>query len=380
VERAVAAVLVRTGPDAAFELRDFPLPSLGADDGLLRVERCGICGSDYRRFCGQQAEGAGLDQQDRRPLPAILGHEIVATVTALGATAARDRGLAEGDRVFVESSVSCHRCARCMTGRFKQCRRRWSYGISADLAEPPHLWGGYAQYLYLHPRAIVHRLPSTLSDAAASLVPPISNGFQWAYVEPQLRYGESILIIGPGQQGLGCVAAAKAVGAGLVMISGLERDAARLALARRLGADVTIIVDRESVRERVRDATGGEMADIVVEVSGSAAAQSEITTLVRRGGRVVWAGGSGAALVPLAMGDVTKRALTIKGVRAHEYDAIDRAIALLASGAIPVDAFATHLLPLSQAERAVRLAGNEWPEEQVIHVSIDPWAAPARRH
>jgi len=71
VERAVAAVLVRTGPDAAFELRDFPLPSLGADDGLLRVERCGICGSDYRRFCGQQAEGAGLDQQDRRPLPAI---------------------------------------------------------------------------------------------------------------------------------------------------------------------------------------------------------------------------------------------------------------------------------------------------------------------
>ena len=373
---ALAAVLVKTGKEGAFELREFAVPELGRDGGVLRVDLCGVCGSDYRRFRQERNEEDGeVDRQDRRPLPAIMGHEIVGTIAALGTSAVREWGLADGDRVFVESSVPCHRCRRCMTGSFKHCRTRWSYGISANMADPPHLWGGYAQYVYLHPRVTLHKLPPSLTPEAAVLITPMSNGFQWAYAEPALRYGESILVIGPGQQGLGCVAVAKAVGAGLVMISGLERDATRLALARRLGADVSIVADRESVYERVREATGGEMADVVVEVSGSPTAQRDITRLVRRGGRIVWAGGSGFQPVQMVMDHVTRRSLTIKGVRAHEYDAIQQAIRLLASGAIPVRDFATHVVPLSQVERAVRLAGNEWPEEQAIHVSIDPWAA-----
>ncbi len=374
---ALAAVLVRTGKDAAFELREYPVPTTSAEDGVLRVDLCGVCGSDHRRFRQDRNQEEGeIDRQDRRPLPAILGHEIVGTIAALGSRAAAERGLHEGDRVFVESSVPCHRCRHCMTGNFKHCRTRWSYGISADMAEPPHLWGGYAQYVYLHPRVILHELPASLPSEAAVLITPISNGFQWAYAEPDLRYGESILVIGPGQQGLGCVAVAKAVGAGLVMVAGLERDAQRLSLARRLGADVTIVADRDVVYDRVREATGGEMADVVVEVSGSPVAQREITRLVRRGGRIIWAGGSGFQPVQMVMDQVTRRSLMIKGVRAHEYDAIQQAIRLLASNAIPIPDFATHVVPLAQAERAVRLAGNEWPEEHAIHVSIDPWAAP----
>ena len=373
--RSQAAVLVRTGADAGFELRDFPLPQLGPDDGLLRVDLCGVCGSDYRRFRGDRADaGPDVDRQDRRLLPAILGHEIVGTIAALGAQAARTWGVREGDRVFVESSVPCQRCRACVTGRSKECRQRWSYGLSADLAEPPHLWGGFAQYVYLHPRVILHRLPDSLPTEAAVLVSPLSNGFQWAYTAPQLRYGDAVLVVGPGQQGLGCVAAARAAGAGLIMVSGLERDAPRLELARRLGADVTIVADRESVYERVREATGGALADVVVEVSGSPAAQRELTRLVRRGGTIVWAGGSGRPAVEMPMDDVVHRALTIRGVRAHDYDAIDQAIALLDRGTLPVREMTTHVVPLAEAERAVRLAGNEWPAERAIHVSLNPWA------
>jgi threonine dehydrogenase-like Zn-dependent dehydrogenase len=369
-----AAVLVRAGEDPAFEMREYPLPRLAADDGLLRVDRCGVCGSDYRRVRGHRQEaGPAADRQDQRPLPAILGHEIVGTVAEVGAAAARAWRVREGDRVFVEASVPCQRCRHCVTGHSKYCRQRWSYGLSADLAEPPHLWGGFAQHLYLHPRTILHRLPDGLAPELAVLISPLSNGFQWAYAEPRLQFGESVLVIGPGQQGLGCVAAARAVGAGLVMVSGLARDASRLELARALGADLTILADQASVFEQVREATGGDMADVVVEVSGSPMAQREVTRLVRRGGTIVWAGGNGLPCVDMPMDDVVHRALTIKGVRSHEYDAISHAIDLLVSGRLPLAAMATHVVPLAEAERAVRLAGNEWPEERAVHVSIDPW-------
>src|SRR4051812_18669868 len=105
MDRALAAVLIRTGPDAAFEQRDYALPSLQSDDGLLHVDLCGVCGSDYRRFRQATNEEAGeMDRQDRRQRPAILGHEIVGTVDRLGAEAAGSWGVKEGDRVFVEAS------------------------------------------------------------------------------------------------------------------------------------------------------------------------------------------------------------------------------------------------------------------------------------
>ena len=154
-----AAVLTRIGEDAAFEIREYPLPTISQDDGLLHVDRCGVCGSDYRRVRrNRQAAEAAADRQDQRPLPAILGHEIVGTIAEVGSAAARAWRVREGDRVFVEASVPCQRCRQCVTGHSKYCRQRWSYGLSADLAEPPHLWGGFAQHIYLHPRAILHRL------------------------------------------------------------------------------------------------------------------------------------------------------------------------------------------------------------------------------
>lgn len=375
---ALAAVLVRTGPDGAFEIRELPIPEVGPDDGLLRVDRCGVCGSDYRRFRRERNEDEALgDRQDKRPLPAIMGHEIAGTIVALGREAARTWGVREGEQVFVESNVTCHRCRACMTGHYKACRESWSYGLSRGLDEPPHLWGGYAQYLYLHPRVLLHKLPKGVSAEDAVLATPISNGFQWAYRTPDLRYGQSIVILGPGQQGLGCVAAAKAVGAGLIIVSGLRRDERRLELARRLGADHVIVADEEPVVARVRELTGGEMADVAVEVSGGASAQRDVIDLVRRGGTVTWAAGGGFAPTELVMDRVTRRSITIRGVLSHGYDEIDQALGLIGARTLPVREMSTHTVTLREPERAVLLAGNEIPGESAIHVSIDPWVTAA---
>ena len=256
----------------------------------------------------------------------------------------------------------------------KACRESFSYGLSVSSDEPPHLWGGYAQYLYLHPGTLLHRLPAGVSAEDAVLATPISNGFQWACAAPRLHYGDAIVILGPGQHGLGCVAAAKASGAGLIIVVGLRRDAKRLQLARRLGADHVVLADEEPVVERVREITGGEMADVVVEVSGGPSAQRDAIDLARRGGVIVWATGGASTVTPMAMDRVTKRSLTLKGVLSHGFAEIEQALALVASRALPVTEMTTHTVPLREAEHAVCLAGNEFSDEEAIHVNIDPWA------
>ena len=131
-----------------------------------------------------------------------------------------------------------------------------SYGfISVD--DPPGLWGGYSEYLYIPPKVNVHKIDESIEPAIATLFNPIGAGFRWAVDMPRLQPGETIVILGPGQRGLGSVIAARECGASRIIVTGLERDAAKLALAREFGADVTLVADRDDVRTAVREATGG---------------------------------------------------------------------------------------------------------------------------
>ena len=142
------------------------------------------------------------------------------------------------------------------------------YG-STPLTVAPALYGGYSQYLYMHPRTVVHRLPANVPPHIAAMALPLGNGFQWAYLDAQAGPGKTVVILGPGQQGCGCVVAAKVAGADNIVVVGLARDANRFETARKLGATHTIAVDEEDVREKIKDITGGSMADIVIEVSSA---------------------------------------------------------------------------------------------------------------
>ena len=247
--------MVQTAP-RKLEPRDLPLPEIGHDDALLRIEACGICGSDYEQYEGVL----------RTPMPVVPGHEPLGRIERIGDGAAARWGVDVGDRVAVETMLSCHHCATCRGGRYHLCRERRIYSY-IPLADPPGLWGAYAQYMYLHPNSVIHRVDPSLPAELAVMFNPLGAGFRWGVELPRTGPGDTVVIMGPGQRGLSCVLACREAGAAKIIVTGIAADARKLALAREFGADATIDVDAEDARRRVRELTGGRGADVVVEVT-----------------------------------------------------------------------------------------------------------------
>ena len=183
----------------------------------------------------------------------------------------------------------------------------------------------------------------------------------------------SIVILGPGQQGLGCVLAAAMAGAAPIIVAGLEADTHRLAVAKGLGATHLIYSERAALAEQVKNILGAEMADVVVDVTGNVSAQLASVDLVRRGGMIVLAGRTPNQTVQFEMDKVASRGITMIGVRGHESDDIRRAVSVIAARPDAAAQLTTHEVPLRDADYALRLIGQEVPGENAIHVSLNPW-------
>lgn len=352
---ATSRAVVQTAP-RTLELRELPLPEAGDDDGLLRVEACGICGSDYEQYEGVLPVR----------LPVVPGHEPVGRIERVGPRAAERWGVGEGDRVAVEALLPS---AEGLIGRGGLS----AYGyLSVDL--PPGLWGGFADYLYLAPNAVLHRIDPKIEPEIATLFNPLGAGFRWAVAMPQLERGETIVVLGPGQRGLASVIAAREAGAGRVIVTGLAADERKLALAREFGADLTVNVESEDVRGIVREATDGRGADVVIDVTAYATeAVTQAIDLARRGGRVVLAGTKGQKPVAGFFSDrVVLKELTLLGALGVDYDGYDRAVRLIESGKYPLEKMHTHTVPLEEAERAIEMLAGKIPGEEAIHIALVP--------
>jgi glyoxylate carboligase len=145
--------------------------------------------------------------------------------------------------------------------------------------------------MYLHPHTVFHQVPKQLPVEIAVLFNPLAAGIRWATTEPDLRIGDTIVILGAGQRGLSCVIAAKAAGAGQIIVTDLARSANKLELAQDLGADAAIVADEENVVEAVKRLTGGQLADVVVDVTPVATQPIlDAIEIVRFGGTVILAG------------------------------------------------------------------------------------------
>ena len=345
------------------EPRDVPLPDIDDDSGILRVEVCGICGSDYEQYEG--VLGA--------PVPAIPGHEPLGIVEKIGDRAAARWGVDLGDRVAVETMLACHACATCLGGAYHLCgsRRIYSY---IPLTDAPGLWGAYSQYMYLHPNAVVHKVDPTLPPEVAVMFNPLGAGFRWATEMPGTGPGDSVLILGPGQRGLASVLAAKAVGAKQVIVTGLEADAAKLALAREFGADATIDVQNENTKQRVRELTDGRGADVVVDVSSYAVEPvAESIDYARIGGRIVLAGTKGFKTIPDFVSDkIVMKELAVQGAIGVTSSGYRKAIALLEARTSPIAKMHTHDFALEDAELAIRTLARDVPGEESIHSTLVP--------
>ncbi len=357
--------IVQTGP-RQLELRELPVPEIDAESALLRVEACGICGSDVEQYTGTLPVR----------FPLIPGHEPVGTIEAIGERAARRWGVDVGDRVCVEVLIPCQFCSACREGRYQLCRGRGGlFGYSyIPLSHPPGLWGAYADYLYLHPCAIVHPIRKDLPASVAALFNPLGAGFRWAVEVPNTRPGDTVLILGPGQRGLASVIAARAAGAGKIIVTGLSRDAQKLELARQFGADLTIDVESQDVRALVAEYTNGKGADVVVEVTSySPEPVAEALYYAAPGGRVVLAGVKGFRPVPNFVSDlVVAKELQIFGTLGVTSRSYRNAIRLIESGTVPIERMHTHDFPLAQAELAIRTLAGEVEGEASIHCCLLP--------
>jgi threonine dehydrogenase-like Zn-dependent dehydrogenase len=368
-ERVLAAV--RTGPKQT-ELREFPMPEVPQDGALLKVEVAGICGTDVKMYAKPVIEQ-----------PVIMGHENVGVIAKAGRHFTERQGLHEGDRVFVEHYVACYRCEWCRIGEYRHCEltdwrtnpdaRRYGYTTSDN---PYHLWGGFAQYMYLPWNAVLHKVPDNVSDAEAGIVTPLSNGIEWALYDCGVGFMSTVLIQGPGQQGLSQVVACKQAGASLIIVTGTTRDAARLELAKTLGADHVIDVQQDDALAAVLELTGGKGVDVVLDCTSGAGTTPVllgIDALKRRAGTLL-VQGELAAFPDFPIKKLTEKAITIKSARGHGYRAVELAIAQLASKRFPLDLLTTHVFGLRDVDRAIRAVGGE-VEEDVIHVSLMPWSS-----
>ncbi len=354
--------MVQTAP-RKLEARELPIPDIDDDSALLRVEACGICGSDLEQYTGDL----------RVPLPVIPGHEPLGIIEAIGDRAAARWGVDVGQRVAVETMLPCHACPRCLRGAYHLCDSRKIHSY-IPLSVDHGLWGAYAEYMFLAPGAIVHPVSSELRPEIAVMYNPLGAGFRWAVEIPKTQPGDTVVILGPGQRGLASVIACREVGAGTIIVTGLASDARKLDLARQFGANHTIDVENENAKQRIREITNGRVADVVVDVSAYATEPvADALDFVAAGGKIVLAGVKGFKPVSGFISDkIVMKEITIHGAIGVTYDAYERAIRAIESRRIPVEKMHTHVFGLRDADLAIRTLGREIPGDESIHSCLLP--------
>jgi (R,R)-butanediol dehydrogenase/meso-butanediol dehydrogenase/diacetyl reductase len=294
----------------------------------IRVSYCGICGTDLHIFHG------AMDQRVR--MPQVLGHEMSGAITAVGVDV---EGYTPGDRVTVRPLDPCGKCPACRAGHGHICQNLKFIGIDAP---------GALQTLWTVPVHTLHRLPDSLSMEQAALVEPIAVACHDVRMG-NVSAGEYVVVLGGGPIGLLVALVARSRGARVVLS---EVNPFRVALARDLGLDAVNPKDLDLV-QKVNDETATAGADVVFEVSGSAAGAEMMTKLPRTRGRIVVV----AIFAKPPQVDLFRffwRELKLAGARVYEAEDFEAAIALAASGALPLDRIITGTTPLEGMEPALR--------------------------
>ena len=247
--------------DGSYALKEMPEPELGRNvyaphDVLIEVAYCGICGSDVHKWEDSDKKGVSS------PTSAVVtGHEIVGTVKAVGREVT---DVKVGDRVVCELvTFYCGRCINCKTGRINICCNMPSMQQRAHYVTG----GGYARNT-VWPAKHVHVLPPGISLEEGTLIEPTAGSVHSVIERMKVQAGESVIILGPGARGLILLQIAKACGASPVVITGLSRDErTRLALARQLGADAVINVEKVDLVNLPDEVKPPVLADAIVEVT-----------------------------------------------------------------------------------------------------------------
>jgi threonine dehydrogenase-like Zn-dependent dehydrogenase len=375
----LAATLVEPG---RYELREFPLPEPTPGCVLVKMQLSGICGTDKHTYQGF------ITQYGERKLefPLIQGHENVGTVAAMGGdgqyTDFEGLPLQVGDRVVIGANVSCGYCYYCRHDfPYSCCENMLDYGNLLSAKNPPHLFGGWSQYLYVIPGSFLVKVPDDLPSEVAVLteVFAVSVGLDRAkqmsaFPNESFRFDDTVVVLGAGPLGMCFLMKARMLGAGTIIAVDLSDF--RLNFAKRLGADHVIHAGATTKSDRlqiVKGLTHGRGADMVIECAGVPDAVIEGLEMLRVSGLLVEAGnfsdlGETSISPHRHLCAKSARILGVSGEEPAAYGPGMRQMARYLKQ-YPLQEFVTHRFGLRDVEAAVKKS----IEPESMKVVLDPW-------
>jgi L-iditol 2-dehydrogenase len=320
------------------EVQEWPLPEMRADEVLVRVSCCGVCGSDLHIVDGGVPEFVP---------PRVLGHEPLGVIEAVGGAVT---GFGPGDEVSWEPSLPCRVCFYCHEGEDGLCEQRVP------------ILGGFAERTVVPQRALYH-IPRGLPDRAGVLAEPLSCAL-YAHDRGRLKVGDQVAVVGAGTIGLLLTMLARRAGASLVVVS--DPNPGKRDLAVQVGADIAIDPNTEPAVERIRQLCRGRGADVAFEAVGTPGTCLDTLAAVRFGGTAVLVGISPPdAVAPLPLFDVLRRDITIEAVWLRRFT-FQRAVALLPH--LPVDRLLSHSVPLARIPEGLELLRSG----KAVKVVVEP--------
>jgi L-iditol 2-dehydrogenase len=323
---------------------DRPSPLPGPGEVLVDIITTGICGTDLSIYAGKIPV--------RHPL--VMGHEMFGRISA-GDPRDTSAISKSGARVIVDPVISCGTCYACSKGQGNLCSDGALLGRDRD--------GGFRQTVAV-PISNVYEVPDGIADAVAPLLQVLTTCAH-AHRGVSLLPGDSALVIGLGVSGLLHLQLAKARGAGPLI--GITRTASKRALARELGADLTLDPADPDLADRVREATHGRGPDVVIECVGKVETLAQSIELMRTGGRLVLFGTITADRGALPFYLLYLKEVTLTNPRAAKPEDFPTAIELVSSGAVKLEPLVTHTFPLAATQEAIDTVGSG----QALKVMLD---------
>ena len=316
-------------------LKSLPVPEISNDEVLVKVKACGICHTDLMVLTGVNIVPV--------PFPFTGGHEWSGEIAEVGKNV---RFFKPGDRVVGEGNSGCGVCKVCQEGVQDYCALAPEQrGINMD--------GAMAEYYRIKPE-LLHKIPDSMDFVTASMIEPFSVGYNCIYRIGGCDAGDTVVVQGGGAIGLSAVAAAKGMGARVIVS---EPQEYRRAVAREMKADHVFDPVNENIEEAVRELTGGFGADLVIEASGAADSIKQSLDLVRNMGRISYIGVYEGDLIPIEFGK-----LQMRGIRAQGFLGSpriwSRVIQFLEQNKLDLSPLATHSFSLEKVAEAYEFARN----------------------
>jgi len=334
-----AIIKTKRGP-GNIEVQEIETPMIEPDSLLIEVKAAGICGTDLHVL---------HDRYHYDP-PVVLGHEYAGEVLEVGKNV---QNFSVGDRITSPATVPCGECLMCRTGHQNRCTSENKCVLGVSRAH-----GAFAKYM-LVPTKIAHKIPSNVSNEEAALCEPTACAVHGVIERVGVEVNDVVVFLGPGPMGLLGLQAAKAQGAGQVIITGTSADKVRLRLAAKLGADITVNIEEEDVNSIVQDVTDGQGADIVFEAAGVNATRRQALDLVGRTGKIGLIGIVGGSTPDINLDEILEKELDVFGSWGTVWTSWRLTLGLLASGKIQTAPLITTRLGLDDWEHGFQMMENQ---------------------